>query len=73
MMAEGLFRQAIDSLEKQPVSPYLPINLLKSKQLYGEMLVVMQKRENEGERLLKEAISGISEKNEWWSKMIRCV
>ena len=30
MMAEGLFRQAIDSLQEQPVSPFLPMNLLKA-------------------------------------------
>ena len=48
MMAEGLFRQSIESMSERPTLPYHPLSLAKAKKAYAQMLNEVPKRESEG-------------------------
>ena len=48
MMSEGLYRQAIENIENAPQNVHLPLNLAGAKYKFGNMLLKVPKRENEG-------------------------
>ena len=71
MMAEGLFRESIESMSKRPILPYYPLSLAKAKTAYAHMLNELPKRENEGQRILQEAHEIKEEMKEfyWYDKI----
>jgi hypothetical protein len=61
MMAEGLFRQAIQALEWTKLTPVNPYSMLTTKLRYGQVLKQVDKREAEAQRMIEECEQQVAE------------
>ena len=71
MSAEGLFRQAIETLEKTPIAN--PMQVIGAKRKYVRMLAKMDKRESEALQITQSVDEQAKEFAQyyWWGDLER--